>query len=128
MFQAKNIMQTDLITVKKDCSIYDAVKIMVQDKISALPVVNDDMSLAGIITEKDVMKLLYNFENSKCKVCEFMTKDPITFSPNTSLLDICDCLITSSFRRVPIVSDRKLVGIISRRNVIEYICKNEIQI
>jgi len=128
MFQAKNIMQADLITVKKDCSIYDAVKIMVQDKISALPVVDDNMTLAGIITEKDVMELLYNFENSKCKVSDFMTKDPFTFDVNTSLLNICDCLINSKFRWVPIVSGKKLVGIISRRNVIEYICKNEIQI
>jgi CBS domain-containing protein len=128
MFQAKDIMQKELITVKKDCTIFDAVKIMVKDKISALPVVDDQMNLVGIITEKDMMKLLYNFENSKCKVCEFMTEAPITFEPTTSLLDICDCLINSSFRRVPIVSGKKLVGIISRRNVIEYICQNEIQI
>jgi len=128
MFQAKNIMQTDLITVKPDCTIYEAVKIMAKEKISALPVVDDDINLEGIITEKDMMKLLYNFENSNCKVSEFMTKDPITFDENTSLLVICDCLMNSSFRRVPIVKGKKLVGIISRRNVIEYICKNEIQI
>lgn len=128
MFQAKDIMQTDLVTIKPDCSIYEAVKVMAKNRISAMPVVDDDMALIGIITEKDMMKLLYNFENSKCKVSEFMTKEIITFDQNTSLLDVCDCLINSNFRRVPIVSRGKLVGIISRRNVMEYICRNEIQI
>jgi len=123
MFKAKVVMTTDVISVKKQTGIYEAIKTMVENNITGLPVVNDDMSLAGVISEKDVLSLLYNIEDKPGKVEDLMTKDPVCFNADDNLIDITECFIENNFRRVPIVADGKLVGIVSRKDIIAYILK-----
>jgi CBS domain-containing protein len=52
-----------------------------------------------------------------------MTQPAIHFDSNESFLDICDCLMTNHFRRIPVTSEGKLVGIISRKDIIDYILR-----
>jgi len=121
VFEIKNVMITDLITVKRQTPVYEAIRTMAERNITGLPVVNDDMTLAGIISEKDVMKLLYDIENKPGKVGDFMTENPFSFDQEDSLIDIAECFIKNNFRRVPITSEGKLVGIVSRKDIIKYI-------
>jgi CBS domain-containing protein len=123
MFEVKTIMKTDVITVKRQTQIYEAIRTFVENNITGLPVVDDDMTLAGIISEKDVLKLLYNIEDRPGMVEDFMTKDVVSFNQDDSLIDVAECLIKNHFRRVPIVEAGKLVGIVSRKDVIRYILK-----
>ncbi len=123
MFQAKTIMTSDVAYVKKETPIYDAIEILVKKNITGLPVVNDDMTLAGVVTEKDVLKVLYNLEDRGGKVVDFMTTEVVSFDHETSAIDICDCFCDNPFRRVPILADGKLVGIITRRDLIARILK-----
>jgi CBS domain-containing protein len=122
-FIAKTIMTTNVISVKRQTEIYEAIRTLSDNNITGLPVVNDDMSIAGIITEKDVLKLLYDEESKPGKVEDFMTKGVVGFNEDDSLIDITECLIKNSFRRVPITTGGKLVGIISRKDIIAYILK-----
>ncbi len=132
MFEAKTVMKTDVFTVKRQTPIYEAIKLLVENHITGLPVVNDDMTLAGIVTEKDVLGLLSNLDalmvvpdlkGSVAAVEDFMTKDVVSFDQNDDLLDICECLIDNSFRKVPITSGGRVVGIISRRDVVGFVLK-----
>lgn len=123
MFEAKTVMKADVVAVKRQTPIYEAIRTMVENNITGLPVVNEDMSLAGIITEKDVLKLLYNIEDKPGNVEDFMTKGVVGFNEDDSLIDITECLIRNNFRRVPIVAEGKLAGIVSRKDVIAYILK-----
>jgi CBS domain-containing protein len=124
MLKAKDIMTKDLITVKADTPIYDVLKHIAKHGISGLPVVEDDMTLVGIVSEKDVLSLFYDNEGKdEITVNDFMTQPPLYFDEDESLLDVCDFLKKNVFRRVPITSKGKLVGIISIRDVIEYILK-----
>jgi len=123
MFKAKTVMTTDVISVKKQTEIYEAIRTMVENNITGLPVVNDDMSLAGVISEKDVLSLLYNIEDKPGKVEDLMTKDPVCFNAEDSLIDIAECFIKNNFRRVPIIAEGKLGGIVSRKDIIAYILK-----
>ena len=123
MFKAKTIMTTDVISVNGQTGIYEAIKTMVENNITGLPVVNDGMGLAGVISEKDVLALLYNIEDKPGKVEDFMTKDPLCFNEDDSLIDIAECFIENNFRRVPIIAQGKLVGIVSRKDIITYILK-----
>jgi len=116
-------MTTNVISVKRQTAIYDAIKILSESDITGMPVVNDDMSIAGVISEKDVLKLLYDVETRTGRVEDFMTKGVVSFNIDDSLIDITECLMKNSFRRVPITAEGKLVGIISRRDIIEYILK-----
>jgi len=123
MFSAKTIMTPNVISVKRDTLVYDAIRTLVKYNVTGLPVVNDDMSIAGIITEKDVLRLLYDVDENADKVEDFMTKGVVSFNVDDSLIDITECFIKNSFRRVPITSGGKLVGIISRKDIIAYILK-----
>ena len=123
MFKAKDVMKTSLITVKRETGIHEAIRVLVENNITGLPVVNDDMSLAGIISEKDMLGLLYNIEDKPGNVEDFMTENVVFFDQEDSLIDITESFIGSSFRRVPIMAEGKLVGIISRKDIIAYILK-----
>ena len=90
-------------------------------KITGLPVVSDDMSLRGIISEKDVLKLLYDPNTEEGIVADFMTREVTSFDENDELVLICEKLISNNFRRVPILSKGKLAGIISRHDIIKFI-------
>jgi len=121
MHETRAVMTADVRTVGTHTPIYDAVKMLLDSDVTGLPVVNDDMTLAGIITEKDVLRLLAQVEDDSATVEQFMTRDVASFDEETDLIAICECLIESDFRRVPITSQGKLVGIISRRDIIKYI-------
>ena len=123
MFKVKEIMKTKVITVKRTTDTYEAIRILVENNITGLPVVNDDMTLAGIISEKDVLRLLYDMEDKPGSVEDFMTKDVISFDQDDSLIDITESLIKHDFRRVPILEDGKLIGILSRKDVIACILR-----
>ena len=118
---AKEIMTKNLITIRKDCPVFEAIDIMLKNKISGLPVVDDDMGLIGVITEKDLLELAFKKTIEDEKVAEHMSTDVITMDEELDVLDVCECLMTETFKRVPIVSKDKLVGIISRRDILRYI-------
>ena len=122
MIAPKDIMTKDVITVKTDTPIYEAMELVAKYDISGLPVVDDDMTLVGVLSEKDVINLLYVSEKREEKtVRDFMTQPALYFEQDESLLDVCDFLRKNVFRRVPITSKGKVVGVISIRDVIAYI-------
>ena len=124
MLKAKDIMTKEVINVKKDAFIFEAIELLAKNSITGIPVVEDDMTLVGILTEKDVLKLFYASKDLENKtVNDFMTHPAIHFDENESLLDVCDCLMNNLFRRVPVTSKGKVVGIVSRADILEYILR-----
>ena len=122
MLKAKDVMTRRIFTVTKSTPIYEAVELAVEKGISAMPVVAEDMSLAGILSEKDLIRLVHEEEATENKtVSDFMTQPAISFEQDENLLDVCDFLMKNIFRRVPITSNGRLVGIISIRDILEYV-------
>ena len=119
MLRARDIMSKNVISVQKDIPILEAVKLLVENNISGLPVVEDDMTLTGILSEKDVVELFYDSEQAEdITVRDYMTYPAVHFEDNNALLNICDFLVKNIFRRVPVTSDGKLVGIISIQDIL----------
>ncbi len=124
MLKAKDIMMENVVSVKKDTPIYEALELLEKYNITGIPVVKEDMILVGILSEKDVLRLFYAHEDEEEEtVNDFMTQPAVHFDGDESLLDICDCLTNNYFRRVPVTSEGKLVGIISRKDIIDYILR-----
>ena len=125
VLKAKDIMAKNVISVRKETPIREAVALLAKHNITGIPVVEDDMTLVGILSEKDLLTLVYGQEGEADKtVNDFMTVPPIYFDQDDSVIDVCDCLTNSLFRRVPVTSKGKLVGIISRRDMIyEYVVR-----
>ncbi len=124
MFKAESIMVKDVLSVKPETLIYDAMNIMVDHKVSGLPVIDNENHLVGILSEKDVLRLLIDEDvNDNQTVSKFMNDKVVAFSPESSIVSICEFLLQNPFRRVPIIKDNKLVGVIARRDIITFILK-----
>jgi CBS domain-containing protein len=119
MLRARDIMSEDVISVRKDTSIFDAIELLVTNNISGLPVVEDDMTLAGLLSEKDVIEIFYDVEQAEGKtVGDYMTTPAVCFEENFALQNVCDFLMKKIFRRVPITSEGRLVGIVGIRDIL----------
>ncbi|MFH1369703.1 MAG: CBS domain-containing protein [Planctomycetota bacterium] len=121
---AKHVMHCGLLTVRTSTPVYEAMDILATRNITGLPVVDDFLNLIGIVSEKDVLMLLYNLDAKPGLVQDYMTTNVVSFEQGSSLFEICDCLINNNFRRVTILDKGKLVGIISRTDIMAYIMKN----
>jgi CBS domain-containing protein len=121
---AKDVMKYGLLTVKKTTYIYEAMGLLARKNVTGLPVVDDRMNLIGVISEKDMLKLLDNSNAKSGIVQDYMTRNVISFDWDASLFEICQCLINNNFRRVPILDCGKLIGIITRSDIMAYIMKN----
>jgi CBS domain-containing protein len=124
MVKAEDIMVKDVVTVRLETPIAIAIKVLVIRKISGLIVVDNEKKLLGVLSEKDLLGVLTSDEEVKDKVvADYMTEEVKSFSAEDSVDDINKFLIDQPFRRVPIVKEDKLVGIISRADIIAEIWK-----
>jgi len=122
MISIKSIMTKGVITVLDTLPIYEALDLLMKNKVSGLPVVNKKEDVVGILSEKDVLKILLDKKlNVKKTVSDYMSREVISFSEEDDAIDICKFFIRSHIRRVPIVKDGKLVGIVSRRDIVSII-------
>jgi CBS domain-containing protein len=122
MLEAKDIMTRNVVCIKKNIPVVDAIRLMSKNNITGIPVVEDDMTLIGIISEQDVLRLFHTYDDEKDRtVNDFMTQPAIHFEEKERLLDICYCLRDNSIRRVPVTSNGKVVGVISRSDILKCI-------
>jgi CBS domain-containing protein len=138
--RAHQIMTHSVVTVAPDATILDAANIMLRHHVSGLPVVDSAGKLVGIVSEGDFihrgeigtqrkrgrwLKFLlgasptdYVRENGR-KVSEVMTADPITVAEDATLEEIVKAMETNGVKRLPVMKDGKLAGIVSRANLLQ---------
>jgi CBS domain-containing protein len=144
--QAKDIMTRRVITVTEASSVADVANALLEHGISAVPVVDASGDLLGIVSEGDLMHRaeagtgrrrawwLALFTDADAAAAEFvrehsrqvgdiMTRHVITASPETPIAEIADLLESNRIKRVPIVENGKLVGIVSRANLVQALSK-----
>ena len=121
MLKIRSIMKTDVLYVKEDTTIRDTAALLLQNSITGVPVLGQDMKVVGIVTEKDIFKVLYRAPTKDESVRKIMTKEVVTFDTNDDFVDLCECLIENAFRRVVILSNGKLAGVVSRTDIVAYI-------
>lgn len=122
MLKAKDIMSTNITTIYPDATIYDAVNLLYNKRVSGLPVVDSDGKLVGIISENDILNLVFSGSARSTKVSDVMTKNVVTFSPDSEVDKISLTISEKKYRRVIITdADNKVVGIVSRHDIIRII-------
>ncbi len=121
MATAQDIMIKNILTLKESSSAKDAIKLILDKRISGVPIVSDDMTLVGIITEKDLLQLAFYDTTEEVTIADIMTRDVVTMDKDTNLLEISEFFLNNNYKRLPITSAKKLVGIISRKDVLKYI-------
>lgn len=149
--KASDIMSTDVITVGPDAKVQEVANLLIQHRISGMPVVDANGRVIGLVSEGDLLrradagtgherswwlKLLigneglareYIHEHSR-EIGDVMSREIITASPDTAVSDLAEILEKHRIKRVPIVKDGKLVGIVSRANLLHALVslRNEI--
>ena len=122
MREAKEIMTRQVICIRKETPIFEALKLMATNNITGIPVVEEDMTLVGMLSEQDVLRLFHTYDDEKDRtVNDFMTQPAIHFEEDELLLDVCYCLRDNSIRRVPVTSNGKVTGVISRSDILKCI-------
>jgi len=111
-----------VLCITQDTLVVDAIRLLVKNHITGVPVVEEDMTLVGILSEQDVLRLFHTYDDEKDRtVNDFMTHPAIHFEEDQPLLDVCFCLRDNSIRRVPVTSNGKVVGVISRADILKCI-------
>jgi len=116
--KAADIMTTNVITVKKDMVLTKVIGLLLRWHISALPVVDDEDKMVGIVSEIDLVNLTFDGNAADTKVEEVMVTDIVSFGPNTKLAELVQTFSKRHLRRVPIIDKGKIVGIVSRRDIL----------
>jgi CBS domain-containing protein len=109
------IMTTNVITVGDDTRIEDAARLLARHRISGLPVVNRAGALVGVVTEYDLLA------RSGVTVADIMSRGVISVSPETDTEDVAHLLADRRVRRVPVLDSGRLVGIVSRSDLVQQI-------
>jgi len=99
--KAREIMTRNVATVREDVSIYEAMRVLISEGITGLPVITRDGDLSGIVTEKDMLTLLNNPRIDHVTAGHLMTRNAICFDENDNITDINNCLKKNHFRRCP---------------------------
>jgi CBS domain-containing protein len=140
--RAHQIMTKPVVTVSPDTTIVEAANIMLDRHISGLPVVDAAGKLVGIVSQGDFIhrgeigterrrsrwlkfilgsgKEAIDFVHEHgCKVSEVMSRSPITIAEDTPLADIADLMEKKNIKRLPVLRDERLVGIVTRTNLLQ---------
>ena len=140
--KAADVMATSVISVRLDTPVTKIAEVLLANRISAVPVVNDKDVLVGIVSEGDLIRrveagterhrswwlelltgketLAHEFVMSHARAAaDVMTRPVISVTPDTSLGDIASLLEKHRIKRVPVAVNGKIVGIVSRANLIQ---------
>jgi CBS domain-containing protein len=144
MINARDIMQTRIISVTPDTDIIRAGKILLENHINGMPVVNDQEELQGILCQSDlifqhkempvppiftILDSIFPLFSSKkldddfrkiaaATVAQAMVKNVVTVTPDTPVSEIASLMVEKHFHTIPVVENKKLVGIIGKEDVL----------
>jgi CBS domain-containing protein len=140
--KASDVMVSNVITVSPDATVQEVADLLLQNRISAVPVVNAGGEILGIVSEGDLINrpetetshrkswwldalasnetLAAEYVKSHSRqVADVMTRDVISAAPETPVAEVAALLEKNRIKRVPIVKDGRLVGIVSRANLLQ---------
>ena len=116
----KDHMATKVVTLHPEMEILRAAHVLISCDISGAPVLDQHGRLIGVLTERDCMKVAlhagYHGEPGGL-VRDYMSTNPVSVGPDDTILELAERFINARFRRYPVLDGGRLVGVISRRDV-----------
>jgi CBS domain-containing protein len=125
--EAKDVMSDGVISVNAGVTVLEAARLLVNAGVSAMPVIDDKGMMVGILSEADLIRGIAAqpdpakamAEAKSRRVAEVMTKDVATAGEDTSLSDIAALMLSRKIKRVPVLRDGAVVGIVSRIDLLQ---------
>jgi len=116
----RKIMSTGVMTLAPSDDLRDAIECILQSGYGGLPIVDKEMVLCGIFTERDALNVLSTYKSS-LTVEEVMTVAPYVTSPDATISDVTREMVKRKFRRLPVVSGEVLFGIVTAMDVVRFL-------
>ncbi len=121
MYTAKEVMQENVVSLLPTATVEQAINLLRELHFSGAPVIDRDGNLVGIISEFALLEVVYDPSIRTAPISKFMTRDVLTVSEDTLLSEVAGILIRHRVRRVPVVRDGQLVGVVSRPDLLGYV-------
>jgi CBS domain-containing protein len=121
--RASDLMTRKVYTTSPQASVQEVVRLLHRQRISGVPVIDHDGQLVGMITEADIL------ENSDCDdaiVAEIMSRQLTTVEEDTPIDEIAALLAGRHIKRVPVVREGHVVGIVSRADIVQAVAMGEL--
>ena len=121
----REIMKKEVVSLGVNDHISNAIKTMIERNIGGIPIVDDDNVVVGIVSERDFVRTVADITTSK-SVHKYMSNKVVTASPDISVGEATRTMIEKGFRRIPIVKEDVLLGIVTASDVMRYLGSGEI--
>jgi len=115
----RHIMTPNVISVLSSAKVNDAIDLMVKRNVGCLPIVDKETRLRGIVTERDII-MIFRAIVSGTKVSELMSKKVVVATPETSIMEAERLMVKNGFRRLPIVSEGKVVSVVTVTDILRF--------
>ncbi|MDC0457043.1 CBS domain-containing protein [Alphaproteobacteria bacterium] len=116
------LLKRNVISINQDDTVYDAINILSKKKIGALPVLNDQNKLCGMLSERDIIQKMSNdkkIDFSHTQIKSIMTTKVITCNENTESNVLMTIMTNNKIRHIPIIEKNSLIGIVSIGDVVK---------
>jgi len=120
MLLAHDVMTESVITLTVNDTVEEAIHTLLLNEISSAPVVDQQGSLVGLISEFQLLSVVYNKRAKVEPITSFMTKDVITVDDGAPLSEVANRMIVNRIRCLPVVRKSRVVGVISRPDLLRY--------
>ncbi len=120
MFFVHDVMNSSVVTLPRTATLHQATTLLAANHISGVPVVDDKDELVGMISELALFDVLFDPTIQHHQVDEYMTREVFTVAEDDSLTDVAHRFAYHGVRRFPVVRDGKLIGIVTRRDLLAF--------
>jgi CBS domain-containing protein len=119
------VMTQKVVSIKMSAKISEAIRLMTEKNLGGLPVVDENNSVKAIITERDIANLFAD-RLSGVNVAQLMSQEVVTALSKTTIFEAEQSMVTQGFRRLPIIANDKVVGIITAMDIIRFFGSGEV--
>ena len=125
MLTAEQIMTPNVYTIHPEATIQQAINMLLEKRISGLPVIDESGAVVGVVTEYGLLAMAYDKQVLNNTVAQHMTRDVISVEANAPVNSVADKFIIHRIRRLPVTRHGKLVGLVSRVDVLRALYEAE---
>jgi len=120
MYQVKDAMSTEVVSLRPETTIDAAIRILLQHNVSGAPVVDEDGRLCGIISQFQLLEVIYDPNVKTARVRDLMTRNVLTVGEDDLLGLAANMFVVHRIHRLPVMCHGEIVGIISRSDLLRY--------